>query len=314
MFQHILVPLDGSQRSEQALALAAHIARVHHSSILLLQSIEILSIYSMETVGMMEHIQQLEEQGAEKYLHNLEKSPLLDQIPVTTQVYQGNASSAILDAVSHHAIDLVVLCSHGYTGLKQWVLGSVAHKIARSCPVPVLIQRDEYPLPFGGEPEGEHQLRVCIALDGSPEAEAVIEPAISIAVACAPAQCAEIHLLRILPPLNQSDEDLFKEIYHLDLQATIHEQAQAYLRTVVKYLEPMVKSYAGIKLMSSLRSSTDVAQEIIQYAEKSSHWPSFQLLAMTTHGHSPLDRWVFGSTAERILNRTRLPLLIVRPA
>ncbi|GCE20547.1 universal stress protein [Dictyobacter kobayashii] len=315
MFKHILVPLDGSPRSEQALTLATHIAQYDHSSLLLLRSVEIMSIYSMQTIGMMERIQNLEQEGAQKYLDSVKKSALLEPIPTMTKVYVGDASAAILRAISQQDIDLVVLCSHGYTGLKHWVLGSVAQKIARACPVPVLIQRDEHPLPFGVDGEGQPTFRICIALDGSPQAEAVIEPAIAIAAACAPAQRAEIHLLRIIEPLNQSDEDAFREIYQFDLQELVHQHAQAYLQEVVKRFEPAIKSYEGLKIIGSLRSGADIAMEIIQYAERGNSGPdpSCQLLAMTTHGRNKMDRWIFGSIAERVLNRTRLPLLIVRP-
>ncbi|GCF08682.1 universal stress protein [Dictyobacter arantiisoli] len=316
MFERILVPLDGSPRAEQALPLATHIAHINHSSIFLLRSVEFMSIYSMQTVGMMERIQQLEEQGARNYLNSLKTSELLKQLPTMIEVYVGDASSAILEVITRQSIDLVVLCSYGYTGLKQWVLGSVAQKIARTCPVPVLIQRDEqHPLPCGVDREGQPIFRVCIALDGSSQAEAIIEPALSIAAACAPSRQAEIHLLRIIEPLNQTDEDAFKEIYQIDLKELIHQQAQIYLQDVVKRLEQTTKSYAGIKIIGCLRSSADIAQEIIQYVENgnSDQSPSCQLLALTTHGHTKLDRWIFGSIAERVLNRTRLPLLIVRP-
>ncbi|GHO84434.1 universal stress protein [Dictyobacter formicarum] len=315
MFKHILVPLDGSQRSEQALALAAHIARANHSSIHLLRSIELMSIYSMQTIGMMERVQRLEEQGAKNYLDRIKRSVLLEQIPTMTSVYVGDASSAILEAVARHNIDLVVLCSHGYTGLKHWVLGSVAQKIARACPVPVLIQRTEQPLPFAMDAEGQPIFRVCIALDGSEQAEAVIDPAMAIATACASGHRAEIHLLRIIEPVNQSDEDAFEEIYHLNLQELIRQQAQEYLQGVVKRLEPTAKAYENIEIIGNLKSGADIAQEIIQYAENggTSQYPTCQLLAMTTHGRNNIDRWIFGSIAERVLNRTKLPLLIMRP-
>lgn len=313
MFQRILVPLDGSQRSEQALTLAARIAQVNHSSIFLLHSVEILSIYSMQTIDMMERIQQQEEQWARGYLDRVKQSALLEHIPTMTKIYIGNPSSAILEEIAQQNVDLVVLCSHGYTGLKQWVLGSVAQKIARMCPVPVLIQRDEHPLSCGTESEEQPIIQVCVALDGSAQAEAVIEPAISIAAACAPSHRAEIHLLRIIEPLNPADENAFSEIYQLDLQKLIYQHAQTYLQDMVKHLKQ--KAEPGIEIIGSLRSGIDIAQEIIQYTEScnASNYSSCQLLAMSTHGHNAIDRWIFGSIAERVLSRTKLPLLIMRP-
>ncbi|GCE06526.1 universal stress protein [Dictyobacter aurantiacus] len=315
MFKDILVPLDGSSRSEQALTLAAHIARADHSTIHLMRSVELMSIYSMQTIGMMERVQQLEEQGAKNYLDRIKNSALLEHISTMTSVYVGDASSAILEAVARRNIDLVVLCSHGYTGLKHWVLGSVAQKIARACPVPVLIQRTEHPLPFAMDAEGQPTFRVCITLDGSEQAEAVIEPAIAIASACASGHRAEVHLLRVIEPINLSDEEAFEEIYHLNLQDLVRQQAQEYLQGVVKRLELAARACENIKIIGHLKSGADIAQEIIQYAENggASQYPTCQLLAMTTHGRNKIDRWIFGSIAERVLNRTKLPLLIMRP-
>ncbi|GCE30137.1 universal stress protein UspA [Dictyobacter alpinus] len=315
MFKRILVPLDGSPRAEQALALAAHIAQANHSSMYLLQSVEIINIYNMRTLGMMERIQELEEQEARKYLDRIKGSTLLARIPTTIQVYVGNASLAILDAIKLHDIDLVVLCSHGYTGIKNWALGSVAQKVARACPVPVLIQRDEHPLLYGDELIGQSVFQVCVALDGSPQAEAVIEPAIAIAAACASPHQADVHLLRIIEPLSSSNEETFREIYHFDLQTMIQQQTQTYLQDVIQRLEQTARLPEGIKLVSNAQNGADAAQEIIRYAEKShdTRQPSCQLLAMTTHGRDKLERLFFGSIADRILTQTKLPLLIVRP-
>jgi nucleotide-binding universal stress UspA family protein len=314
MFQRILVPLDGSSRAEQALPLAAHLARWYHSHIVLLRSVEVMTIYSMQTLGMMEKIQALEEQAARKYLAQIKDATVLEQIPTSTELYVGNAASAILQATARQNIDLIVLCSHGYTGFKHWMLGSVAQKVVRSSSVPILLQRDEHPLPFGLHTEEHPTFQTCIALDGSQQAEAAIPPAISITAACAPPQQGEVRLLRIVVPLLAVDEEAFKELYHIDLQTSLNQQAQTYLQEVATRLEPEA-TRQGIKITGSVKTSTDIAQEVIQYAEQgtSIQHPASQLLALTTHGRSGLERWILGSIAERILSQTRLPLLIVHP-
>jgi nucleotide-binding universal stress UspA family protein len=314
MFQRILVPLDGSSRAEQALPLAAHLAQWYHSSIVLLRSVELMTIYSMQTLGMMEKIQMMEEQAARNYLDQIKDSTVLEQIPISTELYVGNAASAILEVTARQNIDLIVLCSHGYTGFKHWMLGSVAQKIARSSPVPVLLQRDEHPLSFGSPTQEHPTFHTCVALDGSPQAEAAIPPAMAITATCTPPQQGEVHLLRIVEPLQAVDEEAFKELYDIDLQDSINRQAQTYLQEVATRLEPEA-TRQGIKITGTVRTSADIAQEVIQYAEKGTsihHSPS-QLLALTTQGRSGLERWVLGSIAERVLHQTRLPLLIAHP-
>lgn len=323
MFKRILVPLDGSQRAEQALPLAAHLARINQSTIVLQKSIELMSTYSMQTVGistidMLERMQEIKKHAAESYLDRVKNSALLEHIPVETEVCVGDAGFLILETSVKQNIDLIVLCSHGYTGFKQWALGSVALRVARMSTIPVLIQRDEHPLSLAQDEQGDKEtqvFRACIALDGSPQAEAVIEPALAIASACAPSHRGEVHLLRIIEPLSLADEEAFKEIYQVDIQDVICQPAKKYIQDVIAHLQQTATRYPDVKITGTVMISADIAQKLIQYVEKDTtaqHSP-YQFLAMTTHGRSGVNHWIFGSIAERVLNRTKLPLLIVRP-
>jgi Universal stress protein UspA and related nucleotide-binding proteins len=323
MFKHILVPLDGSQRAEQALPLAAHLARINQSTIVLLKSIELMSTYNMQTVGisaidMIEKMQEMKKHAAENYLIRVKNSALLEHIPIETEVCVGDAGSMILETSIKQNIDLIVLCSHGYTGFKQWALGSVTLKVARMSAIPVLIQRDEHPLSFAQGEQGDKEIlvfRACIALDGSPQAEAVIEPALAIASACAPSHQGEVHLLRIIEPLSLADEEAFKEIYHVDIQNVIRQPAKKYIQDAIAHLQQAADKYPDIKITGTVMTGADIAQKLIQSVERdtSAQYSPYQFLAMTTHGRSGLNHWIFGSIAERVLNRTKLPLLIVRP-
>src|SRR6266576_5329505 len=97
----------------------------------------------------------------------------------------GQPAVNILSAVDTRNIDLVVLCSHGYTGMTRWVLGSVAEKVARHARVPVLILREGGPLPAGPHPDITRPLRALVALDGSAHAKAALEPPASLIAALA---------------------------------------------------------------------------------------------------------------------------------
>lgn len=232
-----------------------------------------------------------------------------------TEVDNDNATAAIMKARIRQNIDLIVLCSHKYTGLKEWVMGSIAQKIVRSSPIPILIQKDEHPLSFARDTKGLPVFRVCIALDGSPRAEAIIESALSIAADCAPAHHSEIHLLRIVEPSNLVDEQAFGEASLVDKWNDSWQTAQMYIEEVIARLEQDAVRYPGIKIIGAVRIGADIAQELIQYAEKgpSNHNTSCQLLAITTHGQHGFDHRIFGSVTERVLKQTRLPLLIVHP-
>src|SRR5712691_4289975 len=145
MFQTILVPLDGSPRAEQALPVAAHLAQASGGTIVLLQAVHppneyeaYVTLQPIVTPKMLET--ELEE--ARKYLRTLTRFGSLASVHIETEVMQGDAAANILSLVDGRHIDLIVMSSHGYTGMTRWVMGSVAEKVARYAPVPVLILRE----------------------------------------------------------------------------------------------------------------------------------------------------------------------------
>ena len=75
---------------------------------------------------------------AETYLSEVATRPKLDHVLTETVALSGSTPSTILDVAHSCQADLIVLCSHGYTGMTRWVLGSVAEKVARHAGVPVL--------------------------------------------------------------------------------------------------------------------------------------------------------------------------------
>jgi len=135
MFQRILVPLDGSTRAEQALPVAARLAHASSGTIVLLRVVnfpnQFVSYVALEPMATQAVIDtQLEE--AKNYLENLARSNDLINAHAETEVMVGQPAVNILSVVDTRSIDLVVMCSHGYTGMTRWVLGSVAEKVAQS--------------------------------------------------------------------------------------------------------------------------------------------------------------------------------------
>src|SRR2546429_7761457 len=131
MFKRILVPLDGSGRAERALPIAARLARAWGGSIILVRVVSTEPAASspsapgkpilVQTVGEVDRTQ------AESYLAGVASSDLLRGLSVQTWVTVGLVAPSILAAASDAHADLIVMCSHGYTGVRQWWMpGSVA--------------------------------------------------------------------------------------------------------------------------------------------------------------------------------------------
>src|SRR5450759_1204269 len=176
MFQRILVPLDGSDRAEQAIATAANLARVSGGSILLLQVVN-PDITRLETPGISMGTIDAEIERAKQYLAMIATCNILSGISVTTEVLAGDPALTIFPAAHAHQADLIIICSHGSTGARRWGIGSVSQKVARCSPLPVLILREGAGVPTNLHPGGVRSVRVQVALDGSPLAETALLPA-----------------------------------------------------------------------------------------------------------------------------------------
>lgn len=321
MFKRILVPLDGSERAERAIPVAARLARASGGSVVLLRAvstpIEFWPSLAVPEARMADAGFDADRACVEKYLAEMTRSPALNGVPTETEVRFGPPASTIL-AVAHasHA-DLIVLCSHGYTGMIHWVLGSVAEKVSRHAPVPVFVLREGGPVPADPHPDITRPLRALVSLDGSSHAKAALEPAAQlIAALAAPAQGA-LHLVRVVKPATLEEEKDSE-----DREEFLHK-AKRYLSSTVEHLrEGLTAPTVADRKLSvtwSVAVETDVASALIRVAENGEDaegagvFGGCDLIAMATHGHGGMQRWAMGSITERVLNATKLPLLIVRP-
>jgi nucleotide-binding universal stress UspA family protein len=323
MFKHILVPLDGSTRAERAIPVAAQIARASGGSISLLRVAMIPSIEfetalaAVPSPNMMQTAIDAELKDAEQYLASLRKSQILQSIPTDTYVLFGSIAPTILSVVQSNHVDLIVMCSHGYTGMTRWVMGSVAGKVAYHAPVPVLILREDGPIPSASHPDPTQPLRVLIPLDGSGYAKAALEPAEQLASALAGTAGVMFHLVQVVKPsIERSEEAERRE------ETKAVREAASYLSTTTAHLLRGLTSQSvatlQLQITWSVSTDSDVAAAILRVAEngegiEGGGMPGrCDVIAMATHGYGGLQRWVMGSITERVLNATKLPLLIVR--
>ena len=321
MFRNILVPLDGSSRAERELPVAARLAQASGGTVILLRVVRFATEfvpYPEADPWTIRTINDADLAEARNYLERITDMSSLSDVQTETTVIKGRAADTILSVVETYHIDLIVLCSHGYTGMKRWVLGSVAEKVARSAPIPVLVLREDGPVPASPHPDPTRPLRVLVTLDGSVLAKAALEPAASmIAALAAPAQGA-LHLVRVVKPVNPEREEKDPEEREHFLY-----KAKFYLSSTVGHLREglVAPAVANLKLPItwSVAVDTDVAEAIVRVAENGEDaegagvFGGCDIIAMATHGLSGIRRWEMGSITERVLHATRLPLLIVRP-
>lgn len=143
-YKHILIPLDGSELAEMALNDAVAIAHLSHAEITLLHVVPpIENVLAVDVAYPIYLDQQWENQKtlALDYLSNIGKRLGDGSAPVHKVVEMGPAAESIIDYAHQHPIDLIIMSTHGRSGLQRWVYGSVADKVLRGAGVPVLLVR-----------------------------------------------------------------------------------------------------------------------------------------------------------------------------
>ncbi len=151
MFQKILVPLDGSDEAEQALRTARAVAVAFRAELRLVTVEEMPNEptpgeWDLTVGSLMDKRRELVQQN----LDRLAKSLSGDELKVSTAVLPlGPAAPRILEEARECKADLIVLFSHGRTGLSRIFLGSVAERLTRHAPCPVMIVHRSEKAPAG---------------------------------------------------------------------------------------------------------------------------------------------------------------------
>lgn len=143
MYQKVLVPLDGSRLAEETLPHVLDLAKAHDiGEVILLNVVDTPSFWVMESIDLsLLRNQQIIR--AEQYLEGVCSQLIAEGIKTTGEIKEGRAAQVITGFAKENGCDLIVIASHGYTGFKQWALGSVALRVLHDSHVPVLLIRPE---------------------------------------------------------------------------------------------------------------------------------------------------------------------------
>jgi nucleotide-binding universal stress UspA family protein len=342
MYRRVLVPLDGSARAEHAVPTAARIARASEGTVVLVEVANIpLGEFrpSQDAAAGGPVTGDRTTQEVDAYLKQVASSATLSEIATETVVLSGPVAARLLAAAQSKQADLIVLSSHGRTGFSRWVLGSVAEKVARHAPVPVLVLRDAGPVPLGPQPGTERPLRVLVPLDGSPVAEEALVPAAALAMSLAAPTQGALHLVHVvteasvggawgglgrtgqLAPFGSVPPPHAVETPDVVAREAVLNEARSYLERVTERVHRERLGALGDRtpdITWSVTFGVDAAEAIVRTAEAGQELPggrvdASDVIAMATHGRGGLDRWALGSVTERVLHSTALPVLIVRP-
>ncbi len=286
MFEKILVPVDGSPISETALPFGKEIAKAFKSELDLLF---VCDEHACE--HLVEH---------QNYLKKLASS-LKDgstSVNVSPVVVQGQPGVEILWFAEQKNIGLIVMATHGRTGIREWAFGSVAHKVIQTTKKPLLVIR-------GTEAEAKADSKNCLSrimvpLDGSPRGEAAL-PFVREMLGHL---YSEAILLQVVP-----EGEHVHTVGGINYVRFKEQQIEPMKTSAQKYLAGVAKSLENTKAKARIEVRVgDPAMEIIRLSSELGAC----LTAMSSHGHTGLERFVYGSITQRVLHGGKTPLLLVR--
>ena len=298
MYQRILVPLDGSELAERVIPYAVAIADALSSQVSLLRIFDsVPEHWADPTHGR--YLDQLTSSIRNQALDYLERiaAPLRREgLTVTCSAHEGNPSELIINESSREADTLIAMSTHGRSGINRWVMGSVTDKVLHGVDAPLLIVRSQE----GSPPASIEANNIILPLDGS----ALSEQALPHAVSLAKALGASVTLLRStdISRYTPIEEDYPASMYDDLIQAATVE-AEEYLKQMSQQI-----SNEGVAESQSHVRQGEAAGTILDLAADS---PS-TLIAMCTHGHSGVGRWVLGSVTDRVVRHSNRPVLVIR--
>lgn len=295
MYRRILVPLDGSNLAKITVSYAGNLAiRLPGVEVVLLH---VCNPNEKDLVPMHKAYIKQEVDTIRRQSGGIEK------VKVRGELVTGNPADEILRYIDKNNINLVIMATHGRSGVSRWAMGSVAYKVLRSSKIPVcLIRAGITEEMIVNRSKGD---KILVPLDGTKLAESVF-PHVEALVKQFGSDRMEVVLLRVCePPVVSSgypsvvstgwEEQVAKEKIKCRLVAG------GYLAEIKKRLKD-----AGVKAHTELITGKP-PDEIVKYAGRG----HISLIVMATHNRSGISRWAYGSVAEQIMLRTFVPVMLV---
>lgn len=144
MYKKILVPLDGSELAKKALDEGEKLAKCFGAEMMLFQVVPFMPIYGSPELVTPLIVDEKHKEAAERYLANLAEELKKKGLRVTATVRTGQQVAVeIIDFAKESGADLIVMCTHGRSGITRWMLGSVALKLLTRGETPILLVRSK---------------------------------------------------------------------------------------------------------------------------------------------------------------------------
>lgn len=300
LINHILVPLDGSTLAECVLPHVIAMAPVTNARVTLLHVMQPLQTgRGGSAVDPIEwHMQkQNQEKYLEKIASQLNHSGVLG---VERVILEGNPANAVVSFARDNNVDLIILSTHGQSGLSQWNVSSVVQKILLGSYKSLLLVRAYVPS-SGGTTKVRYK-RLFIGMDGSSRSEFVLPIAISL---------AQYHKSQVILetvvekpqaisrlPLSDEDQKLIDRFVEKNYQAANH------------YLKQLVTQFSMKDL--KIKAHVSIGDHAIAVLHDLAEESNADLVLLVAHGYSGERRWPYGSVTTSFIAYGNSSLLIMQ--
>lgn len=295
--EHIVVGTDFSPEAEMAAKHALHVARLTGADITLVHACAIVEPPSSSVAGPWTELMQRQLAENRDQLEAMRAAMSGPDGVVSGLLVDDVADTAILDVATRVGADLVVVGTHGFTGIKHLLLGSIAEKVLRHSRSSVMIARGPEP---AFEAPGRGYGRILVPTDFSEGSEQALDMAISLAAEGASIEVWHWWNSPYGGPL--PDPEALREEIEGEVRAAGEELLQ---RHAVSAHRPVDRPRHRL----SLHIAEAPAKYGIQDQLASG---GYDLVAMGSHGRRGITRWLLGSVAEATARHAPCPVLIAR--
>ena len=308
MYRKMLVLLDGSELAEVVFPFAKELTASLDLEVFLLQ------VYGTSGRELVPAHRAYIEQAAEWLSHQVEN--VQDKLgieakdryaKVSGELADGYHADEILRFAEEREIDLILMASHGRSGIRRWRMGSVADKVLRASKVSILFVHASVAATVDTDASPGKSL--IVPLDGSTKAEEAL-PHIEALALQRSIEPVEVALVRVCdPPIAPSYYSPELSGVPLNSGEFMEQEMTRCKQSATEYLAVTAQRLTalGIKVKSEVLIGKP-AEEIIDYAGKEPQ----SIVVMATHGRSGLSRLIYGSVAESVLVGVPNPILLAK--
>jgi len=296
MFKHILVPLDGSKLAEAAVPVAVSLTKALHAPVTLLHIIE---RDAPQEIHKDHHLTQADE--ASMYLEGLARRAFPPEAKVDWHVHTAAikdvAASIVEHAVTEFQPDLIVMCKHGKTGVRELLVGSIAQQVVAHGTTPLLLIKPEVDSTTTFEPK-----RILVPLDSGP----VHDDSLPLTKDLATAYQSEIYLLTVIPTLTTvtGEKAAASSLLPATTSAMLDINAENAEADLQEHLDELKQEEFRAKA-EIVRG--DPAAEIVNLSERL----KADLITLTTHRKAGAAAFWARSVAPNVTRRARVPILLI---